>query len=357
MSDLNVPRSGATVVTRRRLLGGLGLALGATAVSGCNSSASGQRPSDTAYESSGAGYPVTVKHRFGSTTIDSSPKRIVALGQTDLDPVIALGFTPIAVGSFEEDWYSPKQPWNASGFSADGPQEINFIDIQPEQVAALKPDLITCVSGGLDASKAKTLSKFCPVIGPPVGYQDYAVPYGQQTELIGKALGREQQARKLVADVDAKFAAVREAHPQWQQLTAICAEVYGSDYDILGSSAPRTIFLTSLGFGLDPTLNALTGKDYSQALSAEKLDLIGDLDLVVWCTDAGQLEQMRSRRLIKRLPSTREGHSLWTTGDKSDRLLWAMDFSTVLSAPYAIEHGVSLIEAAVDGRDPAGQRG
>lgn len=44
----------------------------------------------------GDGFPVTIDHLFGSTTIKTKPKRIVAIGGGDLETAIALGAAPIA---------------------------------------------------------------------------------------------------------------------------------------------------------------------------------------------------------------------------------------------------------------------
>ncbi|QDP97531.1 hypothetical protein FOE78_17865 [Microlunatus elymi] len=161
----------------------------------------------------------------------------------------------------------------------------------------------------------------------------------------------------MVAEVDAAFAAVRAQHPDWQQKSAACAEYYAPDFDVLGRSAPRTTFLTGVGLQLHPTLDELAGKEYSAALSAERLDLLGELDLVHWCTDSGQLTKLKNERLVTRLDSTAAGRVIWSTGDNQDHLLWAMNFGTVLSSAYAIEHGVPLVASALEGRDPDGQQG
>ncbi len=41
-------------------------------------------------------FPVMVSHRFGMTEVAAAPQRVMALGYTDLDDVLALGVKPIA---------------------------------------------------------------------------------------------------------------------------------------------------------------------------------------------------------------------------------------------------------------------
>ena len=272
---------------------------------------------------------MTVTHRFGETTIPAAPQRIVALGQTDCDPLIALGITPIAIGSFVDKWYDPVHPWNEEGFAGEQPEELNFLEVEFEKVAALQPDLITMVSGGISKKDYETLSKIAPVVGTPVGFTDSAVPYGPHTVLIGQCVGREDEAKQIVADVDAAYAAVRDAHPEWGSLNAIHAESYTGSFQVLGKNAPRTTFLTSVGFTLSDELDEITGNDYATEISAEQLDLVGGLDLVVWCTDEGAIPDVQKDPVVQRLASTKSGRSIWMTYAKTDQFMWAMDWNTV----------------------------
>ncbi|HJE11775.1 MAG TPA: iron-siderophore ABC transporter substrate-binding protein, partial [Corynebacterium glutamicum] len=52
---------------------------------------------DTDTDSTSTGdsvFPVSIEHEFGTTTIDDVPERIVTLGVTDADIVLALGTVP-----------------------------------------------------------------------------------------------------------------------------------------------------------------------------------------------------------------------------------------------------------------------
>jgi iron complex transport system substrate-binding protein len=42
----------------------------------------------------GTPFPVTIEHAFGTTTVERAPERVVTLGVTDADAVLALGTTP-----------------------------------------------------------------------------------------------------------------------------------------------------------------------------------------------------------------------------------------------------------------------
>ena len=132
-------------IQRRTLIAGLSATALALTLPGCANPANRAAPTATP---TGTGFPVQVEHRYGTTTVPAPPQRIVALGQTDLDPVAALGAVPIAVGSFIGSSYSPLRPWNSDRLPAE-PTLLNMQEIEFEKLAALQPDLILAVMSGI----------------------------------------------------------------------------------------------------------------------------------------------------------------------------------------------------------------
>ena len=41
-------------------------------------------------------FPVTIEHKYGSTTIERAPERVVVVGLREQDPLLALGIVPVA---------------------------------------------------------------------------------------------------------------------------------------------------------------------------------------------------------------------------------------------------------------------
>ncbi len=330
-------------IGRRQLLAGFGGVATALALQSCTNDAN--KPGSG--KGTGSAEPVEVTHAYGTTVVPPDPQRIIALGQTDLDVLVALDIAPVAVGVFSGDWYSPLHPWNESAFSEE-PDYLNMEELEFEKIAALAPDLITCVLSGASKSDYQKLSKICPVVAQPKGYADWNAPMDQQAQLIATAVGKPDEATALVSAVDDAFAKATADHPEFSGLTSVCAERWGSDFDVLGATAPRAVFLQNLGFTASPELADLVGKGYSAQISTEKLALVGDLDLVLWTTDTGTVAKLKADPVVSRLASTTEGRSLYTTDNKDDDVFWAMDWSTVLSTLYAIEHAVPEIAVAVD---------
>lgn len=72
-------------------LGGL-LVLGAA---GCGAGGSGDK--EAGGEESKSGGTRTIDHKYGSTEISGIPKRVVTVGFSDQDAVLALGLVPVGV--------------------------------------------------------------------------------------------------------------------------------------------------------------------------------------------------------------------------------------------------------------------
>lgn len=198
---------------RRRFLTIAGLTVSGV-LAGCTNPA--DQTESTAEASSaapaGASFPAQATHRYGSTSVPSAPQRIVALGQTDHDVVVALGSVPIAVAGFVEGSYSPLRPWNRDAFSTE-PPVLNMQEIEFEKVAALEPDLILAVMSGITKADYTKLNAIAPTVAQPVDYQDWAVPFRPHTELIGAALGQSAKAAELVSSLEDAFADAKSKNP------------------------------------------------------------------------------------------------------------------------------------------------
>ena len=87
---------------------------------------------------------------------------------------------------------------------ADG---INFTEI-----AKLNPDVILGAYSGLTEEDYKKLSEIAPVVAHPE--VAYGTSWQDSTTIIGKALGKEAEATKLIADTEATIKDKAAKYPQ-----------------------------------------------------------------------------------------------------------------------------------------------
>ncbi|ANY06235.1 iron-siderophore ABC transporter substrate-binding protein [Pseudonocardia sp. HH130630-07] len=329
--------------TRRQMLLG-SLAAGGVLLTGC---ASGGESADGGAADAGEGFPVTIEHEFGSTTIERAPQRVVSIGYTDHDAILALGVGPVGVRYWYGDETNAVQPWAADALRGTGaqPQVLNMTTLEPEKIAALQPDLIIGVYSDLDQQNYATISGIAPTLGPPAGFADYGVPWQDTTRFIGRALGRTPQAEQLVTDLDARFAALRDANPQWAAKQVAVATRSADKLGVFASQDPRSRFFTSLGFVVPPEFDEFAGSKFYADLSFEQSTEL-DRDLLVWdqlSFTPGGRATVEGDPLISRLAATRKGRTVFLDGPTELAFAW----QTVLSLPAVLDGVGPQVERAL----------
>ncbi|APF33874.1 iron ABC transporter substrate-binding protein [Microbacterium sp. TS-1] len=182
----------------RRALSAVAIsAAAALVVAGCAAQPSA---ADTSSEASVA--PRAVEHARGVTEVPEQPQRVVTLEPLELDTAVSVGITPVgaAVAS------------NVAGIPAylevDGVEPVGTVpEPDLEAIAALKPDLIL----GTEARHSKLYDQLS-AIAPTVFIATQADPWRDNAELIGQALGREDEVAAQIAAVDDRCTEIGAAH-------------------------------------------------------------------------------------------------------------------------------------------------
>ena len=245
--------------------------LGLLGVAGCAGAPAdpGSQPPPTTAE--GAGFPVTMKHKFGTTTIPERPQRVVTIGFNDQDYALALGVEPVGVREFL-GYPAPDRPWAPEAVRGKRLPTVGAQDLDLEQVAALEPDLILGINSYIDAEAYGLLNGIAPTVAQTDEYADGATPWDEQTRQTGQALGRSDEATAIIERTTAAFTAAKQAHPEFTGKRA--AFLLGSSASgvwSLGADDYRTGWLTELGFEVDAT---------GGEISYEKLDTL-DRDVLL----------------------------------------------------------------------------
>jgi iron complex transport system substrate-binding protein len=171
------------------------------------------------------------------------------------------------------------------------------------------------------------------------------MPWDEQTLLVGRALGREERAQKVVDDVNAKFAAVREEHPEFEGKTAILAYGGPTGYGAYATQDTRSRFLSDLGFKTPKKVDELAGESFYTQFSQEQFRLM-DQDLVVMF---GTQRDIEKDPVFSRLQAVKDGRVVYL--DLTDQFAGALGFSSALSLPWILDNETQALADAVDG-DP-----
>ncbi|MFP5022606.1 ABC transporter substrate-binding protein [Pseudonocardia phyllosphaerae] len=331
-------------LTRRRMLLG-SLAAGGLLLAGCGSGGNeNQAPGTGGGDGGGEGFPVTVDHKLGTTTIERAPQRLASLGYTDHDAIMALGVAPVGVRYWYGDKNNAIQPWAKAAAQAVNakPTVLDMDTIAPEKVAALNPDEIIGVYSDLDAKNYPVINQIAPTVGPVKDFGDYEAPWQETTRLIGRALGKAQEADKLVSDVEARFAQVAADNPQWKGKTVAVAYRSADKYGVFASGDPRARFFTALGFVVPKQYDDLAGDKFYADVSFEQASQL-DQELIVWdqlSFTPGGKATLQKDPLASKLKAMQQKHALYLEGATELAFAW----QTVLSLPSVLDGVVPQLQ-------------
>jgi len=278
-------------LTTRRKVATAVAALSATALlASCSSS----DPDSTAASSSDGAFPVTIANTFGSTTIESAPERLVTLGWNAQDVVYALGETPVGMPKYT---YGAEpngvMPWLQEKFD---PSQTTLLDAATstpvEAIATLSPDAILAPYEGFDKATYDQLSS----VAPTVAYPDKAwqTTWQDQTTLIGRALGKSDEATALIDGMNTMLADTAAAHPEYagKTLSVINLDTTNGQVNVYKPTDPRVQILTQLGFVNSPGVEKLAASsdpdNFFVDISAERISEVDADVVVVFVSDAAE---------------------------------------------------------------------
>lgn len=323
--------------SRRKFLAGGGALFILGAAAGCGGGNSGGASEETS-----SGETVTIEHKYGQTGIEGVPQRIVSVGYTDQDPILAVGGGAL-VGVRE--WFGEYEyavwPWAEDELADSEPETVaDATSINFEAVANANPDLIVGVSSGMTQEDYETLSEIAPTLPQSDEWVDYGVPWQDQTLVIGQAMGREDEANRLISDLEEEFAATREEYPQLEGATIAVIGAGAGLFYFYTDADRSTSFFTALGMEVDEEAASLAGdsENFSVEISQEELASVGGADvLVVFASTPQDEEDLRALEVFSSLPNVSEDRAIYLS-DPEDENYGALSFNTVLSTPVLLEN-------------------
>ncbi|MFI5758649.1 ABC transporter substrate-binding protein [Streptomyces sp. NPDC051569] len=174
----------------------------ALSLSACGGDSESDEPAAEA--SAGGASTHTVTTVMGDVKVQDVPKRVVVLDTDALDSAVTLGITPVGATTVVDD--APFSTYLPAD-KLKGIKPVGLIaEPNLEAIAALKPDLILS-SKVRDEKSYASLSKIAPTV-----FSDTTGPtWRKNFDLHADALGRKNEAAKVVADYDAHVKRLTDA--------------------------------------------------------------------------------------------------------------------------------------------------
>lgn len=184
---------------------------------------------------------VTLNHIMGTTTVETSPQRIVVIGMGTLDAVDALGVNPVAVskgGTFPN--YLTK--YNSQDYASAG----TIFEPDFESIYTQKPDLI--IVGPRSSKQFKELSKIAPTF---VFAVENGSDYWKSTQALWQDLGeifdKQDIVKQKIEALNQRFAAIK-TYNQQHNMDALMLMSSGGNIASFGEGSRFSILYQDFGF-------------------------------------------------------------------------------------------------------------
>ncbi len=349
--------------TRRTLFKSAGkatavLAAAALTLSACSTGPATSTPDASASSSSSSQFPVTIKHVFGETTIKEQPKRVATVSWVNDDVAIALGVVPVGVP--KNEWGGNEQgstPWKdaaladlGAGFGTDkAPVQYSEADgINFTEIAKLTPDVILAAYSGLTEEDYKKLSEIAPVVAHPE--VAYGTSWQDSTSIIGKALGKDAEATRLISGTEATIKDKVAKYPQIAGKSFIYGNLEPASADgvnVYTANDNRPRFLSEIGMKLASVVedNSKGSKEFFIPWSAEKANELDSDIFVTWVPDAATTDSIKADPLLGQIPAIKDGALV---ADSNNTLTLSISASSPLSLPWSLDTFLPQLAGAAD---------
>lgn len=250
----------------------------------------------------------TLDTAYGPLNLEGTPQRVVALGDSALDAALSLEVKPVGTlasrgGNDVPEYLRVK----AGKITLVGSvREPNL-----EAILRLQPDLILA-TGDLSRELYAKLSLIAPTVVPRGNiFADWRDTYA----IYAKALGKEDEGRQRLAEIEKRSAALRERLPQELEVSVVRWNPQGPV--IMSSRLFTGQLLENLGLRANALAAEQQSKPHSDVLSLENLSRISaDWIFLATLNPDGRtaMEEARKQPAFTRLKAVADEHVVTVDG-------------------------------------------
>jgi len=301
------------------------------------------------------GYPLTITHALGTATLPEKPTRVATVNWANHEVPLALGVVPVgmAAANFGDDDGDGLLPWVAEKLDELGAEVPVLFDetdgIDFEAVANTDPDVILAAYSGLTEEDYATLSEIAPVVAYPEG--PWATSWRDVISFNSMGMGMADEGDALIADIEEQIAETVAEHPQLEDKgTMFLTHVDPSDLSEVSFYTQydtRAAFFDDLGFTTPTSVSTAAGDTnaFSGTVSAERVDVFDDVDIIVTYGDEELVELLERDPLLSQMPAVKNGAIVALDGSGP---MGTAANPTPLSISWVLDDYVELLAAAAN---------
>ncbi len=299
-------------------------------------------------------YPITIEHAFGETVIAHKPERIATIAWGNHDLPLALGVVPVGISkaNYGVTDDSGLLPWTAAKFKELGVENPVLFDdtagLNFEAISDSQPDVILAAYSGITQEEYDLLSEIAPVVAyPTLPWQTF---WREQILIDATGMGMKDEGEALVEELEGLIEEKMAEYPQLEGKTAAFFYFNPADlgkFYVYLPNDPRAAYLTDLGMAFPESVTKLATESNSFALemSAENVDLLEGIDIIIAYGDDSLLKALQADALLGMMPAVKRG-SVVLIEDGTP--LAASGTPSALSIPATIDDYLRIIGEAAD---------
>ena len=262
-----------------------------------------------------AEYPIVIKHALGETVIETKPERVAAIGARNEDAMLSLGAAPVGISM---NWYgvtddSGLMPWTVDALKAIGATTEVYNDLDGldfEAISNSEPDLILATYSGITAEDYELLTQIAPTVAYPT--TPWMTDWRSNTLTNATAVGMAAEGEALVAELEELISAEAAKYPAISGKSAAFLSVDVSDLSTFWLYLPgdsRVDHMTDFGFTMPESVKKIGEgtTDFAIQFSAENVEQLSDIDVIVLYGDESTLEALQADKLMGTIPAIQRG--------------------------------------------------
>jgi len=303
-------------------------------------------------EDSPSQYPLTIKHAYGETIIEKKPERVATIAWGNHDLPLALGIIPVGISKANYGVVdgSGLLPWTLAKFKELGVDNpILFDDVAGlnyEAISDAQPDIILAAYSGITKEEYELLSEIADVVAfPTLPWQTF---WRDQISINAAGLGMAVEGNELISNLESLISEKIQSYPQISGKSAAFFYFNPTDlgkFYVYLPSDPRVAYLADLGMVFPESVLKLAedSESFALELSAENVDLLHDIDVIITYGNADLLEALQNDPLVSTIPAVKRG-SVALIEDGTP--LAASGTPSALSIPATIDEYLKIIAEA-----------
>ncbi len=302
------------------------------------------------------GYPITIEHAFGTTTLTAKPERVATVAWANHEVPLALGVVPVgmAAANFADEDGDGLLPWVKEKLDELGAATPVLFDesdgIDFEAVADTEPDVILAAYSGLTQEDYDTLSKIAPTVAFPE--TPWTTPWRDMIRLNSAGMGMAAEGDALIAELEGKIAAAADANPILGETSVMfLTHVDVTDLSVVNFYTPadtRVQFFSDLGLRTPSSIAAFEpdpANPFAGSVSAENADTFNDVDLIVTYGDQAMIDTLRADPLLGLMPAIANNAVVLLDGSSANA---TAANPTPLQLPYLLDWYVNELVTAAE---------